>query len=209
MADIYVSCSRLDHDRVKPIVDRLGSLGYSVWWDKPVRAGDAAIDEIENQLEGAKAVLTVWSANALNSTLVYAESARALDAGKLAQARLDAIGAPAPFHATAIADLSGARSEWGPLEDTLSRIVRDAAETCEPLAGAAPAPAPAFAGAPRLVTFATAAALAAYGGAASAAYEGALTPDQLQITLMGVLIVGALCTALSAFRLVAVSRAGG
>jgi hypothetical protein len=207
LADIYVSCSRLDHDRVKPIVDRLGSLGYSVWWDKPARAGEASINEIENQLDGAKAVLTVWSANALNSTLVYAESARALDAGKLAQARLDAIGAPAPFHATAIADLSGARSEWGPLEDTLSRIVRDAAETCEPLAGAAPAPA--VAGAPRLVTFATAAALAAYGVAASAAYEGALTPDQLQLTLTGVLIVGALCTALSAFRLVAVSRAGG
>ncbi|MGH6951232.1 MAG: toll/interleukin-1 receptor domain-containing protein, partial [Vitreimonas sp.] len=117
MADIFVSYSRLDHDRVKPIAERLGSLGYSVWWE--ARDENASAEEVENALDSAHAVLAVWGVNALNSSWVYAEAARALDTGKLAQARIDDIELPLPFNAAACADLSGTRSEWGPIEDTL------------------------------------------------------------------------------------------
>src|SRR5262245_43969143 len=94
LADIFVSYSRLDHERVKPIVDRLESLGYSVWCEPRESAAAAAVQEVEAQLDQAKAVLTLWSANARNSSWVHAEAARAFDAGKLAQARLDAVELP-------------------------------------------------------------------------------------------------------------------
>ena len=51
MADVFISYSRLDHERVKPLADRLTSLGYSIWWDKHLRAGQVFVDEIERQLD--------------------------------------------------------------------------------------------------------------------------------------------------------------
>lgn len=207
MADIFVSYSRLDHDRVKAIVDRLESLGYSVSWDRQLRA-DAFADEIETQIDRAKAVLAVWSDNAVNSTWVYAEAARAADAGKLAQVRLDEIDCPPPFNAIEAADMSGGRSAWGPLEDALSRIIRGGASPASlPRLGLLATPA--AAGGAKLVTFATGAALAAYASATAAAYNAVMSTSQLQVAAMGVLGVGAACAALSGYRLFAVTRAGG
>jgi hypothetical protein len=207
LADIFVSYSRLDQERVKPIVDRLGSLGYSVWSDPRVR--ESAVEEVEKELDAAKVVLTLWSDNARNSSWVYAESARALDAGKLAQARIDAIELPLPFNAAPTADLSGSRSEWGPLEDTIARIARNAAPPLEAVPQLGLLATPAVTGMPKLIAFATGATLLAFSGAMSAAANGVMTPDQLQLALTGMLGVGVICAGLSAYRLVAVSRAGG
>lgn len=211
MADVFISYSRLDHERVQPIVERLTSLGYSIWWDKHLRAGQVFVDEIERQLDAAKAVLTAWSVNARNSTWVYAESSRALDENKFLQLRLDAARLPLPFEALQVADMSSGRSEWGTLEDALARIVREGRPPPPldrlPTAGALPTPPQA--GTPKSLTVATTAALTAYGGAVSAAYNGVMTPDQLQLAMLGVLGVGGLCAALAAQRLLSVRRAGG
>jgi hypothetical protein len=209
LADIFVSYSRLDQERVKPIVDRLGSLGYSVWWEPRERADAAFVDEVESELEQARAVLTLWSFNARNSSWVYAESAHALDAGKLAQARLDPVELPLPFNAAPAADLSGGRSEWGPLEDALARIARNAPPPLNDIPKLGALATPAVAGMPKLVAFAVGATLAAFAGAVSAADNGVMTPDQLQLALTGMLGVGVVCAVLSGYRLIAVSRAGG
>ncbi len=207
MADIFVSYSRLDHDRVKPIADRLASLGYSVWWE--ARDKNASAEEVERHIESARAVLALWSANALNSSWVCAECARGLDTGKLAQARIDNVELPLPFSAVPCAELSGARSEWGLLEDTLARIARNAAPPQADVPALGALATPAVTGMPKLITFAIGAALMAFAGAAPAAYSGVMSPDQLQLTLTGVLGVGAICAVLSAYRLIAVRRAGG
>ena len=111
VADIFISYSRLDHDRVKPIADRLISLGYSIWWDKHLRAGEVFVDEIERQLTAARAVVTAWSHHARASTWVYAESSRGLDANKFMQVRIDNVQLPLPFDALQVADMSGDRAE--------------------------------------------------------------------------------------------------
>jgi hypothetical protein len=212
LADVFISYSRLDHERVKPIADRLGSLGYTIWWDKHLRAGQVFVDEIERQLDDAKAVLTAWSMNARNSTWVYAESARGLDAKKFVQLRLDGAQLPLPFDALQVADMTNERGgEWGPLEDTLTKIVRNHAQP-EPLRripSVGPLATPAPAGAPKLLTLATGATLAAYAGAVTATYNGAMSPEQLQVALVGMIGVGGACAALSAHRLFSVARAGG
>lgn len=208
MADVFISYSRLDHERVKPIADRLTSLGYSIW--RREHAGQAIVDEAERELDAARALLAVWSRNARNSTWVFAEASRAFDAGKLVQLRIDDTPPPAPFDTLRSADMSGDAGAWGPLEDALARTARGEPQQSAPLR-AAPGPfaTPEATGAPKLFAAASAAALAAYAAAASAAHNGVLTPDQLQIALIGVIGVGGLSALLSAYRLIAISRAGG
>jgi len=209
LADIFVSYSRLDRERVKPIVDRLISQGYSVWWSDHA-PGQAFIDQAQAELDQAKAVLAIWSVDARNSVWVSATAAHAWDHNKLAQARIDTVDIPPPFNALPIADLRGA-GEWGPLGDALARIVRD---------GVQPAPsqqdqslgalaAPEAAGAPKIVTIAIGTALAAFTGAVSAAINGVMSSGQLQIALTGIVVVGGICAAISAHRLFIVRRAGG
>jgi len=211
LADVFISYSRLDHDRVQPIADRLVSLGYSIWWDKHLRAGQVFVDEIERQLDAARAVLTAWSHNARNSTWVYAESSRGLDARKFVQLRLDDVQPPLPFDALQMSDMAGGRNEWGPLEDALTRTVRQGAPPppVRRVPSVGPLATPAPAGSPKLLTTAMGVTLAAYSGAVSATYNGVMSPEQLQIALVGMIGVSGACAALSAHRLITVSRAGG
>jgi len=208
LSDIFVSYSRLDRERVKPIVDRLTSQGYSVWWSEHA-PGQAFIDQAQAELDQAKAVLAIWSSEARNSVWVSATAAHAWDHNKLAQARIDAVDIPPPFNALPVADLRGA-GEWGPLGDALERIVRDGTQ---PAANDAPAlgalAAPEAAGVPKVVTIAVGTTLAAFTGAMTAALNGAMTSGQLQVALTGMLGVGAICAAISAHRLFVTRRAGG
>lgn len=210
MADIFISYSRLDIDRVRPIAERLTSLGYSIWWDKDLRAGEMFADEIERQLDAARAVLTAWSHNARNSTWVYAESSRGLDAHKFLQVKLDSAPLPLPFDALQATEARSDRTEWGPLEAALERLVRHGAAPemrRTPQLGALATPA--AAGSPKLLTFATGASLAAYASAVSATYNGVMTPDQLQIALTGMIGVTGASALLTAHRLFSIARAGG
>lgn len=210
VADVFIAHSRLDHAAVRPIVERLASLGYSVSWDQPQeRAGQARRDEAERQLDAARAVLVVWSHNARNALLTYGAALRALDGDKLLQLRLDDVQPPAPFGAHPLADMSSDRPEWGPLEDALQRLVRGAGSPAPHTPAALPgvlATAPP-AGDPKLLASATALTLAAYAGAVAATYTGVMTPEQLQFALTGVIGVGGACAALSAYRLLALRRA--
>jgi hypothetical protein len=211
VADVFISYSQLDHARVRVIAERLTSLGYAIWWDQPRRGGQAFVEECERQLDAARVVLTVWTHHARNSTSVFAQSAHALDADKLLQLRLDVVAPAAPFDARAVADMSGERAEWGPLEDQLQRLVRGSPSP-EPAARVAfprPFATPAPVGAPKLLTGAALLTLLAYAGAVSATYTGAMTPEQLQFVLTGMIGVGGACAALAAHRLLIVRRAGG
>jgi hypothetical protein len=210
LADVFISYSRLDHERVQPIADRLASLGYTVWWDKHLRGGQAFIDEIDRQLDSAKCVLAVWSHNARNSTWVFAEAGAGLDQNKLLQLRLDPVQAPPPFDVVEIADMSGERSAWGPLEAALAKLVREGAAPADVRRGGLALMAtPTAAGAPKLITIAIAATLAAFAGGLAETYNGVMTADQLQIALTGMLGIAGACAALAAHRLSSISRAGG
>jgi hypothetical protein len=205
VAEIFIACSRLDLDRVKPIADRLSSLGYSLWCDNGASA--AHPDEVERELEAAKAVLAVWSANAANAVSAIAQASDALDANKLLQVRIENALPPAPFDAIATADVSG--GEWGVLEDSLKRLVRNGeAPARDVRAPGLLAHAPA-AGAPMLLTIALVAVLAAFAGAVSATFNDVMSIAQLQIAMIGMLGVAGACAALVVHRFTMLTRAEG
>ena len=211
MADVFISYSRADHERVAPIVERLSQSGLSIWWDKHLRAGQVFVDEIERQLDAARAVLTAWSLNARNSTWVYAESSRGLDAKKFLQVRLDTVQLPLPFDALQVYEMSNRRNEWDRLQASLNRLMQGGGQP-EPerrVPELGPLATPAVAGSPKLLSSATTATLVAYAGALGAAEQGVLTPEELQLAMTGMMGVAGASSVLTAQRLLAIARAGG
>jgi tetratricopeptide (TPR) repeat protein len=64
MADIFVSYASEDRERVRGLVELLESHGWSVWWDRSLKAGETWPDVIERELGRARCVLVVWSNDA-------------------------------------------------------------------------------------------------------------------------------------------------
>lgn len=97
LSDIFVSYSSDDRERVRPIVEALESLGFSVWWDQSLQGGSMFSRKIEEELENASAVIAVWSRTSINSRWVADEAELALKYGKLVPITLDPIDPPIGF----------------------------------------------------------------------------------------------------------------
>jgi len=106
LADIFVSYSSEDQDRVKPIVEQLQSAGYSVWWDSLLRGGPMIFKEIGDKLEKSKVVLAVWTSSSVLARWVADEVKLALSKNKLVPIRLDDVEAPIEFRTAQTIDFS-------------------------------------------------------------------------------------------------------
>jgi len=89
------------------IAEALRAPGYGVWRDDELPAHRAYAEVIEERLKAAKAVVVIWSADAVKSQWVQSEADRARDGEKLVQLSFDATRPPMPFDRTQCADLSG------------------------------------------------------------------------------------------------------
>jgi hypothetical protein len=83
MADIFISYSKADHALALKLSTFLEAEGWSVWWDKSLDAGDLYRDEIMKQLAAARAVISIWTSNSIQSDWVRAEAGTAKKEGKL------------------------------------------------------------------------------------------------------------------------------
>jgi len=109
MADVFVSYARSDKARVAPLVVALEAQGWSVWWDPEIEAGQQFDDQIEAELDAAKAVLVVWTPTSVASRWVRGEAREAADRGVLVPARFDVARLPMDVRAIHTTDLDG----WG------------------------------------------------------------------------------------------------
>lgn len=105
MADVFLSYARASQRSAKQIASKLGACGFSVWFDEQLPAHRAYSEIIETQLEEARAVLVLWSAEAARSQWVRSEANRAREMGRLVQVRLDDARLPMPFDQIQCADL--------------------------------------------------------------------------------------------------------
>ena len=83
MADIFISYSRSDRERVTRLAEALQSSGYSTWWDDDLAGGVEYSREIESRINAAKAVVVVWSETSIESNWVADEAELGRDADKL------------------------------------------------------------------------------------------------------------------------------
>ena len=112
LADIFVSYSRLDRARVTPLVAALEAEGWSVWWDPAIAPGQEFDSLISRELDQARALVVVWTANSVESRWVRGEARDAADRGVLFPVRFENARLPIDFravHTTDLDDWSGDR----------------------------------------------------------------------------------------------------
>jgi adenylate cyclase len=107
MTDVFISYARSTDVQAKRIAEALRALGYAVWSDERLPAHRAYAEVIEEQLNAAKAVLVIWSADAVRSEWVRSEANRARESHKLVQIAFERVMPPMPFDQIHCADMSG------------------------------------------------------------------------------------------------------
>src|SRR5580704_4845945 len=107
MADVFISYARSTAREAQGVAEALRGMGFAVWRDDELPPHRDYTDAIEERLRGAKAVVVLWSAEAVKSQWVRAEANVAREAGTLVQLRLDSATPPLPFNEIQCADLAG------------------------------------------------------------------------------------------------------
>jgi adenylate cyclase len=125
LADIFVSYSRQDKDRVAPLVAALEAEGWSVWWDPAITPGEEFDSLISRELDEAKTLIVVWTASSVESRWVRGEARDAADRGVLVPVRFDNSRLPIDFRAVHTTDLDG----WG--EDPQNPAFRSLCQALE------------------------------------------------------------------------------
>ena len=120
-ADVFVSYSREDLPRVKPLVGMLEAQGWSVFWDRQILPGQQWSNLLAEKLAAAKAVVVVWSRSSVQSEWVKAEAMEARERGILVPVRIDPTPIPLPFGLIQTADLDPAKR--GEAEETLHLLM--------------------------------------------------------------------------------------
>ena len=109
MADVFVSYARSDKSRVAPLVTAIEAKGWSVWWDPEITPGQEFDDQIEAEIDAAKAVLVVWTPVSVASRWVRGEAREAAERGILVPVRFEQARLPMDVRAIHTTDLDG----WG------------------------------------------------------------------------------------------------
>lgn len=107
MADIFLSYSSKDKERVKPLVRALEREGWSVWWDQKTLAGESYNSLIDRELRGAQCVVVVWSEHSISSEWVYEEANLGKQRNALIPAKIDPVNIPLGFSLLQAVDLVG------------------------------------------------------------------------------------------------------
>jgi adenylate cyclase len=105
MSHVFISYARPDEPLACLIADQLRERGFEVWRDDELPAHRPYAEVIEERLNGANAVVVLWSAEATKSQWVRAEADTARAALTLVQASLDGTVPPMPFNQIQCADL--------------------------------------------------------------------------------------------------------
>jgi replicative DNA helicase len=107
VADVFISYKREDRNVAQLLADLLHSEGFTVWWDKGIRAGEYWDERIDAELRAAKAVVVLWSRAAMQSKWVKAEAITAFTREVLVSTTLDDVELRFPFNVVEAADLRG------------------------------------------------------------------------------------------------------
>lgn len=136
MADVFVSYARSTVKLARAAADALRMAGYSVWIDDQLPSHTAYADVIAEQLEAARAVLVLWSPDAVASQWVRSEANRGRAQRKLIQVMAERVRLPMPFDQLQYTNLTawdggGGDPGWRKILASVDELAR----------GAGPAPA--------------------------------------------------------------------
>jgi adenylate cyclase len=141
MSDVFISYARSTEAQARQVAEALRGLGFDVWRDDDLPAHRAFAKVIEERLQAARAVVVIWSTDAVTSEWVQSEADTARTDHKLVQLTIDGSRLPRPFDRIQCADLAGWAGdlnahEWRKVVASVSDLLGRARPA------AAPAPAP-------------------------------------------------------------------
>ena len=107
MADVFISYKREDRGTAQRLADALEQLGFDVWWDLDLLAGDEYRNVIRAVIDQCSAAIVLWSTRSIESDFVMDEASHAKRKGKLCPALIDNVDLPFGFGQTHADDLTG------------------------------------------------------------------------------------------------------
>jgi len=107
MSDVFISYAHSTANQASVVAGALKALGYRVWRDDELPVHRAYSDVIAERLNAAKAVVVIWSADAVRSEWVRSEADKARADRKLVQLSVDGAPLPMPFDQIRCVDMAG------------------------------------------------------------------------------------------------------
>ena len=109
--DIFISYSRRDRDRVNFMAKALEAQGYSVWWDRDLRAGEEFDNVIDKHIKQSKVIVVVWSDTSIKSNWVKEEAEDGVIDNKLVPVLIDEVVIPRGFRRIQAAELQDSSAD--------------------------------------------------------------------------------------------------
>jgi len=106
MTDIFLSYTEKDREQARRVAAMLESVGWTVWWDRRIPAGETWRSVLEKALENMRCMIVLWSARSIESEWVYEEATEGRRLGKLLPVMIEAVRPPAGFREIQAADLT-------------------------------------------------------------------------------------------------------
>src|SRR5437868_4404431 len=107
VAQVFISYARSTEAQAQLLAKSLRAEGCEAWFDESLPAHRPYADVIQERLRKAKAVVVIWSEDAIKSQWVRAEADFARHAGTLVQLAVDGSIPPMPFNQIHCAQLAG------------------------------------------------------------------------------------------------------
>lgn len=123
---VFVSYARADEKAARAIIQILEDAGFKVWWDDLIAGGERFGARISEALEGARAVVVLWSANSIASHWVQDEASLGRDKNCLVPLTLDGSAPPLGFRQFQSLDIS--RGGMKASSPAMQRAVKAVAE---------------------------------------------------------------------------------
>jgi hypothetical protein len=107
MTDIFLSYTEKDREVARRVASTLEAVGWSVWWDRRIPAGETWRSVLEKALENMRCMIVLWSSRSIESEWVYEEASEGRRLDKLVPVMIEAVRPPAGFREIQAADLTG------------------------------------------------------------------------------------------------------
>lgn len=105
-ATVFLSYARADQKRALPVIAALEGAGIEVWWDGLLEGGENFLPTTDAALEGADAVVVLWSKTSVASHWVRDEASRGRDRGCLVPLSIDGAEPPLGFRQFQVIDFA-------------------------------------------------------------------------------------------------------
>ncbi len=138
---VFVSYGRADQATAAALVDVLEMAGFPVWWDGLLGGGDRFGARISEALDGAHAVIVLWSKTSIASHWVQDEATRGVERDCLVPLSIDGTMPPLGFRQFQCIDIShGTPGDGGPaMQRVLHKLGTLIGQAPEPVTAGPPA----------------------------------------------------------------------